>query len=145
MIALDTNILVYAHREDSSFHHVAYDLIVELAESANEWAIPWPCIHEFFAISTHPRIYTPPTPTIKAIEQITAWLTSPSLIMLAEQDDYWDTLKQICKTGKIKGPAVHDVRIAAICIQHGVKELWTADRDFSRVEGLGLTIRNPLV
>lgn len=145
MIAVDTNILVYAHREDSSFHQTAYKVVLELAESTAEWAIPWPCIHEFLAITTHPRIYSPPTPINKAIEQVAVWQASPSVVMLAEQDGYWDILERTCKTGKIRGPAVHDARIAAICIHHGVKELWTADRDFTRIGGTDLTTHNPLV
>jgi predicted nucleic acid-binding protein len=43
----------------------------------------------------------------------------------------------------VTGPLVQDARIAALCLQHGVRELWTADRDFSRFPALG--VRNPLV
>jgi predicted nucleic acid-binding protein len=60
MIAVDTNVLVYAHREDSQWHLQAYARITELAEGRVPWAIPWPCVHEFLAISTHPKIYYPP-------------------------------------------------------------------------------------
>ena len=79
MIAVDTNLLVYAHREDSSFYEAAYSCILELAEGHASWAIPWPCIHEFLAIVTHPRIYAPPTPLEKAIDQVEAWIESPRL------------------------------------------------------------------
>ena len=64
MIAVDTNILVYAHREESPFHEKALDCITELAEGRASWAIPWPCVHEFFSIATHPRIYDPPSPIL---------------------------------------------------------------------------------
>ena len=60
MIAVDTNLLVYAHREDSPFHQRAAECITGLAEERASWAIPWPCLHEFFAIVTHPRIYAHP-------------------------------------------------------------------------------------
>jgi toxin-antitoxin system PIN domain toxin len=143
MIALDSNLLVYAHREDSSWHDAAYARIVELAEGHAPWAIPWPCIHEFLAIVTHPRIYAPPTPLEKAIDQIDAWLESPSLVLLSESEDYWEQLRPILQSGKVSGPQVHDARIAALCRYHGVSELWTIDRDFGRFPGL--KIRNPLV
>jgi predicted nucleic acid-binding protein len=68
MIAVDSNLLVYAHREDSQWHEAADSCILELAEANAPWAIPWPCIHEFLAIVTHPRIYAPPTPLGKAID-----------------------------------------------------------------------------
>ena len=143
MIAVDSNILVYAHREDSQWHDAAYACIAELAEGLAPWVIPWPCIHEFLAIVTHPRIYAPPTPLEKAMEQIDAWMESPSLTMVAETDDYWIQLQSILQTGRVSGPQVHDARIVALCLQHGVSELWTADRDFSRFPGLN--VRNPLV
>lgn len=143
MIAVDSNLLVYAHREDSPWHHAAYARIAELAEGAAAWAIPWPCIHEFLSIVTHPRIYAPPTPLQKAIDQVDAWLESPNLVLLSESEDYWPQLQSVLQTGRVSGPQVHDARIAALCQQHGVGELWTIDRDFSRFPGL--IVRNPLV
>jgi toxin-antitoxin system PIN domain toxin len=143
MIAVDSNLLVYAHREDSPWHEAAYACLSRLAEGRYPWAIPWPCLHEFLAIVTHPRIYDPPTPLEKAIEQVEAWLESPGLVLLAESQDHWTQLRPLLLSGRISGPRVHDARVAAICIQHGVSELWTIDRDFSRFPGL--KVRNPLV
>lgn len=143
MIAVDTNLLVYAHREDSQWHDAAYARIAELAEGQAPWAIPWPCIHEFLAIVTHPRIYDPPTPLEIAVSQVDAWLESPSLLLLSETGDYWQQLRSLLRTGRICGPQVHDTRVAALCKHHGVTELWTADRDFSRFPDL--KVRNPLV
>lgn len=143
MIALDTNLLVYAHREDSPFHGAAARCISELAEGRRAWAIPWPCIHEFYAVVTHPRIYVPATTRAEAIDQIEAWLESPTLVLLAESAAYFSRLKDLLETGKLAGPQVHDARVAALCLHHGVKELWSADRDFSRMPEL-LT-RNPLI
>src|SRR5437016_4088870 len=84
VIAVDTNILVYAHREDSAFHEIAFRRVAEMAEGPANWAIPWPCVHEFLAITTHPRIYNPPTPLARALDQVDAWLESPTLVLLTE-------------------------------------------------------------
>ena len=143
MIAVDTNLLVYAHREDAPWHDAAYARIAELAEGQQSWAIPWPCIHEFLAIVTHPKIYSPPTPLDKAIEQIEAWLESPSLVLFSEAEDYWMQLRPLLLSGRVSGPQIHDARIAALCKEHGVAELWTADRDFGRFPGV--QTRNPLI
>ena len=143
MIALDTNVLLYAHREDSPWHDVADARIVELAEGRTPWAIPWPCLHEFLAIVTHPRIYAPPTPLAAALDQVEAWLESPSLVLLSESEEYWPELRATLQDGRVAGAQVHDARIAALCKLHGVQALWTADRDFGRFPGL--TVRNPLV
>lgn len=143
MIAVDTNLLVYAHREDSPWHDAAYARIAELAESRAPWAIPWPCIHEFLAIVTHPRIYAPPTPLPAAVDQVDAWLEVPSLVLLSESEGYWSGLRTALEAGRVAGAQVHDARVAALCRLHGVRELWTVDRDFGRFPGL--SVRNPLV
>lgn len=143
MIAVDTNLLVYAHREDSPFHKPAFDRVAELAMGPAGWAIPWPCVHEFLAIVTHPQIYSPPTPLPSALDQVDAWVESPSLVLLAESTAHWPTLRVLLLEGRIAGPQVHDARVVALCRQHGVRELWSADRDFSRFPGLSVV--NPLV
>jgi uncharacterized protein len=143
VIALDTNLLVYAHREDSPWHAEAYQAVAGLAEGTAPWAIPWPCVYEFLAIVTHPRIYNPPTPLATALDQVGVWLESPSLVLLAESTGYWVTLRDMVEVSRVVGPAIHDARVAAICRLHGVRELWTADRDFGRFSGLHT--RNPLV
>jgi toxin-antitoxin system PIN domain toxin len=143
VIAVDSNILVYAHRADSAFHTAAAARVVALAEGREAWAIPWPCVHEFLAIVTHPRIYAPPTPLAAALDAVDAWLTSPSLVLLAESAQHWPTLRELVEKSRVAGGQVHDARIASLCLQHGVRELWSADRDFSRFPDL--TTVNPLV
>lgn len=143
MIAVDTNLLVYAHREDSGWHQAAYQRIAELAEGRGPWAIPWPCIQEFLAIATHPRIYDPPTPLPVALDQVSAWLEAPNLVLLSESEGYWTELLDLVRDGRITGPQVHDARIAALCLHHGIEELWSADRDFGRYPEL--RVRNPLI
>lgn len=143
MIAVDTNLLVYAHREDSPWHQPAYACVERLAEGAFTWAIPWPCLHEFLAIVTHPRIYAPPTPMEVAFNQVNAWFQSPTLILLHETQDHWIDLQEILEKGRVTGPQVHDARIACLCRGHGVRELWTADRDFSHFPGI--SAKNPLI
>ncbi len=143
MIAIDTNILVYAHRAESEWHDAANARIVELAEGRAPWAIPWPCIHEFLAIVTHPKVFAPSTPLASAIDQVDAWLESPTLVLLSESGNYWSELRTTIRTARVVGPQVHDARVAALCLQYGVRELWSADRDFNRFPRL--TVRNPLV
>ncbi len=142
MITVDTNLLVYAHRRDAGWHEAAAEVLRELAEGTERWAIPWPCIHEFLAIATHPGIYDPPTTTEAAIDQVAAWMESPTLALLAGGSGYTDRLADVLKSGRVSGAKVHDGRIAALCLYHGVRELWSADRDFSRFPAL--TVRNPL-
>jgi len=144
MTAVDTNIMVYAHREDSTHHAAALDTIRRLAEGAAAWAIPWPCLHEFLAIVTHPRIYKPPTPLEDALIQVDRWMEAPTMHLIAEGSaTYWPALREILASARIVGPRVHDARVAAICLRHGVDQLLSADRDFSRFPRLRVV--NPLL
>jgi toxin-antitoxin system PIN domain toxin len=141
--AVDTNLLVYAHREDAAWHEAAYARIEELAEARAPWAIPRPCLHEFLAIATHPRIYDPPTPVPAALDQVAAWLEAPNLVLLAETEGYWEVLLEMVRDGRVTGAQVHDARVAALCLHHGLEELWSADRDFGRFPEL--RVRHPLI
>jgi toxin-antitoxin system PIN domain toxin len=141
--AIDTNILVYAHREDCEWHERAAAAVAGAAESRQEWAIPWPCLHEFLAIVSHPRIFRTPTPLDLAFGQIDAWLESPSVVVLSENDQYLENVREIVLPARLTGARIHDARVAALCLSHGVRELWTADRDFSMFPRL--KVRNPLV
>ena len=143
MIAIDTNLLVYAHRGEMPFHAAAVQCLRELAQSRAAWAIPWPCLHEFLGVVTNPRIYKTPSTAAEAIRQVDAWHKSPSLVVLHESTQHWLTLRRLLTAGRVRGPMVHDACIAAICLDHDVKEFWTADRDFNRFPQL--TARNPLV
>ena len=143
MTAVDANILVYGHRADSPWHHKADEVITALAEGQSGWAIPWPCLYEFFAIVTHPRIYKPPTPVKDVLIQIDHWLESPTLVLLHEEEGYWGSLRPLLERSQVAGGAVHDARIAALCRRHGVTTLYSADRDFSRFHDLHT--ENPLV
>lgn len=137
------NLLVYAHREDSPWHEPALAAIIGLANGSSPWGIPWPCVHEFLAIVTHPKIYRPPTPIALAIAAVQAWSASPQLRFLGEGPDHLDRLQQFLQSAKAVGPMVHDARTAALCLSHGVRQFWSSDRDFSRFPNL--KIKNPLV
>ena len=143
MIAVDTNILVYAHRSDSPFHERARSALESLANGPREWAVPWPCAHEFLAIVTHPRIYRTATPAATALAQVRALQALSNVVFVAETDEHLQHLEPLALGAKVQGAAVHDARIAAICLAHGVAELWSADRDFARFPAL--RVRNPVV
>ena len=142
MIAVDTNILVYAHRADAEWHDQAARRLRALAEGRAPWAIPWPCVHEFLAVVTHPRVYDPPTPSGAALDQVDAWMESPSLVLLGEGHQHWLALRPLIAAGRVAGAKIHDARIAALCLAHAVEALWTVDRDFSRFPALQVV--NPL-
>lgn len=143
MIALDTNLLVYAHRSDTPVHDAALRLLQQLAESSEPWAIPWPCVHEFIAVVTGSAFGKAATPLEVALSAVQQLLAHPRCIVLSETEGHFELLAALCQHANLRGGAVHDARIAALCIAHQVDELWSCDRDFNRFPDL--RVRNPLI
>jgi len=136
MIAVDTNVLVYAHREDSAHHGVASPVLRDLANGSRPWAIAMQSLVEFVGIVTHPRVYAPPTPLETALATVEGLVSVPSLRILAAGLEDWPVLAEAFRRGRVRGPRVHDAHIAAVCRDHGVTEILTADRRFPRLRGL---------
>ena len=132
MIAVDTNLLVYAHRRESRHHEAASSLLRGLAEGNDAWAIPWPCCYEFLSVVTNPRIWRDnATSPEQSWRQLAGWTDSPSVRLIGETDDYLVILGNFVRRPRVIGGVVHDARIAAICVAHGAEALLTRDRDFS--------------
>ena len=132
MTAVDTNLLVYAHRRESRAHDAARAVMRSLAEGGDAWAIPWPCCYEFLSVVTNRRIWKDDaTPSERAWRQLEAWTASPSNRLIGETDDFLHVLRRFVQRPRVHGGVVHDARIAAICVAHGADVLLTRDRDFS--------------
>ena len=143
MIAVDTNILVYAHRREMPLHNEALTVLEQLLEKGDLWAIAWPCISEFIAVVTNTRIFKTPTPLALAFDTIQSWHQGNNLRLLSEGPDFLEVLKSISLPTKLSGARIHDARVAALCLHHGIGELWSSDRDFSLFPRI--RVRNPLV
>ena len=143
MIAIDTNILVYAHRPHLDAHARCRAAIEDLVRSGTRFALPWPCLQEFIGVVTNARVFAPPTPVEEAIAFLNDFASLANCQFVGETTRHLGVLADLMRTPGVTGPRVHDARIAAICLSHGVSELWTADRDFSYFPRL--RTRNPVV
>jgi len=137
--AVDTNVLIYAEITSSQHHKRARQVLVRLAEGDEAWAIPWACIYEFLRVVTHPRVYHPPVPAEIALQDLSAVLASPSLLLLSETPRHYSILEDVIQRSGVSGNLIHDAHIVALCLEHGVSELLTGDRDFARFPGLHFT------
>jgi len=142
VIALDTNIIVYAHRADAHVHDRARFVLERLVAGDAPFALPWPVVHEYVRVVTGSK-FDPPTQPDVACEQMGRLLERRVAVPIGETRDHWARVRSLIESARVSGPLVYDARIAAVCLAHGVRELWTADKDFSYFPGL--KTRNPLV
>lgn len=143
VIAVDSNVLVQAHRKEMPAHSAALECARRLVEGGKPWTIPWPCLHEFVGVVTNPRIFKTPSTMDEVDAQIDEWRLSPWFVFLPEAGDHLGHLRELLRASGAVGPRIHDAKIAAICLGHDVDELWSVDRDFRKFPGLRVV--NPLV
>lgn len=136
MIAVDTNILVYARRQELPLHPKALKALRAKAEGNEPWGIPVFCIGEFLRVVTHPKVFDPPTSLSAALEAIAIILESPSVRILSPGEQFIEFLTQICMEGKAEGNLIFDAQIVAVLRENGVDTLLTEDRDFLRFSHL---------
>ena len=138
MIAIDTNLLVYAHRPEMPFHERAREVLTAAVGGTEPVPVPWPCVQEFLAMVSNPRIFRDPTPIGVAPGAARRLLASLSGGFLAEGKGYLEALEHLARPALPQGGIVHAARVVALCRNHGVRVLWSADRDHSRFPGLSV-------
>jgi len=136
VIAVDTNVLVYARRRETALHVAARNRLTALAEGASPWGIPVFCLPEFVRVVTHPRVFRPPTSLEGAFEFLEALLKSPTLRVLFPGPTFPERFRETSRGADARGNLAFDAQIAAVCEEHGALEIVTTDRDFARFSRL---------
>lgn len=136
MIAVDTNVLVYAHRAGVQQHGEALVWLRHLAEGNVPWAVPVFCLGEFVRVVTHPRVMDPPSTLEQALTALRGLLESPTARVLSPGPRYATLFEEAAREADARGNLAFDAQIAAVCRERGVARLLTLDRDFTRFPGL---------
>ena len=139
MIAVDTNILVYAHRAGVPQHGVALRVLRDLASGQRPWALPFPCIGQYLRVVTHPVARPQPTSMTSALHNIDALIASPMTRVLLPTERHVTVLHEVLVESGALGGDVFDAQIVALCLEHGVEEILTGDRGFRRFTGIRVT------
>ncbi|RLB56276.1 MAG: VapC toxin family PIN domain ribonuclease [Deltaproteobacteria bacterium] len=138
MIAVDTNVLVFAHRTETPLHEKSLRWLRHLAEGDIPWALPVFCLGEFLRVVTHRGIFRPPSTLEQALAALAGLLQSPSIRLVSPGSDFPDHLAVVLNQSGATGNLIFDAQIAALCREHGIDTLLTNDRDFSRFADLGI-------
>ena len=136
MIAVDTNILIYAHRGETEFHGAATSRLTALAEGVERWALPIFCVTEFMRVVTHRRVFNPPSTVTQATSFIEGIIAAPSCEVLRPGPEYLELLIASVRESDASGNLIFDAQIAALCHEHGIVSILTNDRDFGRFKPL---------
>ena len=143
MIALDTNLLVYAHREGSPEHESARDAILAALDDPRGWGVCLPSIVEFWSIVTHPKIPGGPSSATVVNHFFHYLITEGRGNVWTPGAGFGQRLMRWAASQKIKGKRIFDLQIAVIAYEHGVQEIWTHDQHFASIPPV--KIRDPLV
>lgn len=139
---VDTNILVYASDESSRFYSQSQNFLIQCKDSQETWCITWVNVFEYLRIVTHPNVFKKPMKFENAEENVLLFLSLPQVEVLSEERNFFEVYRDLtAEVGQVTGNLVHDAHIAALMLQHGVKKIYTLDKQF-RVFGF-LEVINP--
>ena len=136
MIAVDTNVLVYAHRSETDQHGRAATALRRLAEGHEPWGLPVFAVAEFFRVVTHPRALRPPDTRDQALDALEAVMLAPTVRVLSPGPRFWPLFKEAVEDGAGTGNRAFDAQIVAVCREQGVDTILSEDRDFRRFSSI---------
>ncbi len=140
MIAVDTNILIYAHRAEADLHDTAVAELARLAEGHDLWALPVFCVTEFLRVVTHRRVFNPPSTSSEALDFVNSLIAAPTCVVVRPEAGFLKHLEVAIRQADARGNLVFDAQIAALCGEHGIATILTRDQDFKRFDGLQVRV-----
>lgn len=135
MVLADVNVLVYAHREDSSDHRRARAWTEAMLDSDESYGVSELVLSGVVRVVTHPRVFDPPTPISVALDFVSMIRSRPNAVVIEPGERHWSIFDRLCREADARGNLVADAYLAALAIESGC-EWVTTDRDFSRFPGL---------
>ena len=140
--ALDVNILLYASDTGSALHGKAGLFLKTCMAQEELFCLAWPTVMSYLRIATHPAVFRQPLTPAEAVANIESLLNLRHTRFLGEEEGFWDVYREVASETPVRGNLVPDAHLAALLRQHGVKRLYTHDRDFLKFSFLD--VRDPL-
>lgn len=134
--AIDANILACASDQDSVVHPAAVQFLRRCATGTELFCLAWVTVSAYLRIVTHPSVFRRPLSPEEAMGNIDGLLTLPQVRVLGEEEGFWKVYREVAKSVSPRGNPVPDAHLAAVLRQHGVRTLYTRDRDFLRFDFL---------
>jgi toxin-antitoxin system PIN domain toxin len=139
--SLDVNVLLYASDRSFERHDEARRFVEACAQGPELLYLAWPTLMSYLRIATHPAIFAVPLSPAEAFDNINALVSLPHVRAVAELDSFADAYKHVTNGVVVRGNLVPDAHLAAILFQHGIRTLYSSDRDFRKFSSLD--VRDP--
>lgn len=139
---IDVNILLYASDQTSPLHDKATGFVEHCIEGREVFCLAWTTLMSYVRMATHPSIFRRPLTHDEATRNIEALIATPHCRVISEEDGFWDVYREVTRDVPTRGNLVPDAHLAALLRQHGVKTLYTHDKDFRKFAFL--QARDPL-
>lgn len=144
MLAIDTNIFLYAHFATFPDHKKVYDSLKKILDSNQSFCLSWQVCYEYIRVTTHPQALQKPLKAAQALHDLSKYLSHSRCQLLAETPAHEQVLTQIFqKLPMAKGNFIHDCHYAALLYENGVQKILTLDDDFRKFDFLEVV--NPLL
>ncbi len=137
MFVVDTNILLLAANRDVAGHSECAALLASWRQRTSPWYLTWGIVYEFLRVVTHPKVFVTPFRMRQALSFVSALLASPTLGILTETRSHFGAVAEVLNAVPgASGNMVFDAHTAALMHEHGIRTIYTRDRDFLRFPNL---------
>lgn len=138
MIAIDTNLLVYAHRAATPQHQAARRALEQAVDDARGWGFTLASLTEFWSVVTHPSAAGRPSTATEASSYLDALVQEGSAQIWQPGVAFAGRLQALATELDVQGNRIFDLQIALTAFDHGAIELWSHDRNFITFPGIRL-------
>ncbi len=141
VIAIDTNLLVYAAGAALPEHAAAAAALERVRQGRQGWGAPFPVLAEFWRVVTGGSAGARPATPAEAAGFLADLVRAGAQIWFAPSGAE-RALPELARAMGVRGARIFDLQIAYIAQANGAREIWTHDAGFVRLPGL--TCRDPL-
>jgi len=133
VLAVDTNVLVYAADTNSPYHAACHQWLQRQRTRPDAWFTTWPILYEFLRVTTHPRVMRRPWSASLAWDFVLTLLASPGFdVLVATHRHAAVATEVISELPHLAGNIIHDAHTAILLREHGIARICTRDTDFNR-------------
>jgi len=134
--SVDVNVLLYASDAGCDEHPKAAEFVAACAADKELWCVAWLTLMSYMRMATHPAIFSTPLSHEEAARNVDGLLALPQLRMIDEGPGFWVRYREVAQEAPVRGNLVPDAHLVTVLRQHGVKTIYTRDRDFRKFGGL---------